>query len=148
MQRVHPGAAAVMPESELATPGAIREGDDRHLMQRCQTGEAAAFVALVLRFRRPVYGYLVRCGVESSVRDDLFQDIFLKIHRAAGVYQSERPLAPWIFTIVANTVRSHFRKMRLRRLVTPAPVDPQDPAASSEQIAEAHDVARQIERAL
>ena len=60
-------------------------------------------------YRRPVYSYLVRSGVADADRDDVFQGIFLKIHTAAGSYDPTRPLAPWLFTIVANSVRNHFR---------------------------------------
>ena len=53
--------------------------------------------------------YLVRAGVAEADRDDLFQAVFLRVHKAAGSYQPSRPLAPWLFTIVANVVRNHFR---------------------------------------
>ena len=33
---------------------------------------------LVLKHRAPVYNYLVRCGVDSASRDDLFQQIFIE----------------------------------------------------------------------
>ncbi len=93
--------------------------DERQLLLRHREGDAEAFAQLVAEYRAPVYSYLARCGIEREDRDDLFQDVFIKVHRAAGSYDPERPLHPWIFTIVSNTVRSHLRKRRVRQLVFP-----------------------------
>ena len=57
------------------------------LLQRHAGGDATAFPQLVAAYRRPVYSWLVRCGVRESDRDDLFQSVFLRLHRAAGQYR-------------------------------------------------------------
>jgi len=44
--------------------------------------------------------------------DDLMQEIFVKIHRHAGSLRDKDKLAPWIRTIVANTVADYYRKGR------------------------------------
>ena len=113
---------------------------DGNLIVRHRQGDETAFAELVAEYRAPVYSYLVRFGIASETRDDLFQDIFLKIHRAAGRYRTDRPLQPWLFTIVANTVRNHLRARRVRELVH-APAKPtQDPVseeADGERVAAA-----------
>ncbi len=91
--------------------------DERQLLLRHREGDAEAFAGLVTEYRAPVFSYLARCGVDPVDRDDLFQEVFIKIHRAAGRYDPERPLHPWVFTIVSNTVRSHLRKRRVRQLI-------------------------------
>ena len=96
--------------------------DERQLLPRHRRGDPEAFRELISAYRAPVYGYLVRCSVPLDVRDDIFQDIFFKVHVAATTYQPDRPLKPWIFTIVANTVRSFFRKRRVEALVYPEKV--------------------------
>ncbi len=95
-------------------------------------------------YRRPVYSYLVRSGVAEADRDDVFQGIFLKIHAAAETYDPARPLAPWLFTIVANSVRNHFRDRApagAPGAPTGAPIggppDPPDPNPGPERIASA-----------
>jgi RNA polymerase sigma-70 factor (ECF subfamily) len=80
----------------------------------------------------------------------VFQDIFIKVHRAAAQYQSERPLHPWLFTIVANTVRTHYRKRRVNEIVEIAfrersQGEPQDPAPDGERIAVARQTAAWLE---
>jgi RNA polymerase sigma-70 factor (ECF subfamily) len=91
--------------------------DERSLLLRHRDGERGAFAELVQRYRAPVYSYLTRCGVAVDDRDDLFQEIFIKVHRSAATYDESRPLHPWIFTIVANTVRTYMRRQRVRDLV-------------------------------
>ncbi len=83
--------------------------DERHWLPRHCRGDREAFTELMNAYQAPVYGYLVRCGVPPASRDDVFQEIFVKIHLAAASYQASRPLRPWLFTIAANSVRNHFR---------------------------------------
>ena len=98
--------------SDRATPD-----EERQLLVRHRNGDEAAFTELLAEYRAPVYSYLGRCGVTTTDRDDLFQEIFLRIHRSAHRYQDDRPLHPWVFTIVANAVRNHARRQRVRRIV-------------------------------
>jgi len=95
---------------------------ERVLLERHRRGDPDAFPALVAAFRAPVFGYLTRCGVASADRDDLFQEVFLRVHRAAGPNGTSElptgPVAPWLFTIAVNLVRSHFRKTTVRKIMT------------------------------
>ena len=90
---------------------------ERSWLPRHCRGDRHAFAALLGAYRRPVYSYLIRWGCSQDVADDMFQDIFLKIHAAAATYQPSRPLKPWIFTIVVNTVRNNFRAQSVRNVV-------------------------------
>ncbi|MBN1944634.1 MAG: RNA polymerase sigma factor [Bradymonadales bacterium] len=78
-------------------------------MIRHQEHDEQAFPALVKANAATVYGYLVRCGVAPADRDDLFQEIFTRVHRGAASYERSRPFKPWLLAITVNTVRSHFR---------------------------------------
>ena len=102
-------------------------------------------------YRRPVYSYLVRSGVAEADRDDVFQGIFLKIHAAAGSYDPARPLAPWLFTIVANSVRNHFRDRSPSDSPLDSaddPPDPPDPNPGPDCIASARQTLAWLEDAL
>ncbi len=108
------GRDGLEPSEAPHDPSPTGSGD---LLRLHLAGDEQAFPALVAEYRAPVYGYLVRCGIADEDRDDLFQDIFVKVHQAAASYQPERPLHPWLFTIVCNTVRTHLRRLKVRRLV-------------------------------
>lgn len=97
-------------------------GERGWLARHCY-GDKEAFPRLLEHYRRPVYNYLARCGLDTASRDDLFQDIFLKIHASADSYQSSQPLRPWIFTIAANAVRNYWRKTNaMLRVVSDEPL--------------------------
>jgi len=121
--------------------------DPREPLLRHREGDAEAFAVLVAEYRRPVYSYLIRCGVAETDRDDLFQSVFLKIHRAAAQYRAELPAHPWIFTIVANEVRTHLRRRRIRELVFAAPAahEPADPAPDGERAVAARETVAWLE---
>lgn len=95
----------VCPETALAS--------DSDVLRRFQQGDAQAFAMLLREYRAQVYGYLCRCGVPVGTRDDLFQEIFLKVNHAAARFDCQRAFRPWLFAIAVNAVRSHFRKPRL-----------------------------------
>ncbi len=124
--------------------------EERTWLARHRRGDTRAFPALMAAYRRPVYGYLVRSGVAQADRDDVFQGIFLKIHSAAGSYDAARPLAPWLFTIVANSVRNHFRDrpVPFRSAGNGDPPDAADPNPGPEHIATARETLAWLEQAL
>jgi RNA polymerase sigma-70 factor (ECF subfamily) len=139
--------------SELAseTPEERRDVvdlEERTWLARHRRGDASAFPALMAAYRRPVYSYLVRCGVAEADRDDVFQAIFLKIHVAAGSYDPARPLAPWLFTVVANSVRNHHRDRPRVSSLTGSEGDPPDPNPGPEHIASARETLAWLEGAL
>jgi RNA polymerase sigma-70 factor (ECF subfamily) len=122
--------------------------EERGWLPRHCRGDASAFPALLAAYRRPVYGYLVRCGVVHGDRDDLFQNIFLKIHAAAASYDPGRPLAPWLFAIVANMMRNHFRDRPAALASVEDTPDPPDPAPGPDHVAESRETVVWVEMAL
>lgn len=123
---------------------------ERSWLPRHCRGDRAAFPALMEAYRRPVYGYLTRCGLPAADRDDVFQTVFLKVHAAARSYDPSRPLAPWIFTIVANSVRNHLSVAATRAMGVDDPdLDRlHDPNPGPERIVQARDMVRRVEDAL
>jgi RNA polymerase sigma-70 factor (ECF subfamily) len=93
--------------SDLKTDFQERQWLSKHL-----AGDKNAFAELMSAYRKPIYSYLVRSGLDKNVRDDLFQDIFFKIHKSASSYNPSVRLSPWIFTIAVNTVRNHIRDQK------------------------------------
>lgn len=121
--------------------------DLRDPLRRHCDGDPEAFAVLVAEYRRPVYSYLLRCGVTAEDRDDLFQVIFLKIHRSTAQYQPERPSHPWIFTIVANEVRTYWRRRKVRALVFASleAHEPADPAPDGDRVVQARETVAWLE---
>lgn len=144
------GTRVMALEKRQAEPPVVNLEERGWLPRHCR-GDEAAFPALMGAYRRPVYSYLLRCGVRAADRDDLFQAIFLKIHAGARSYDPGRPLAPWIFTIVVNVVRNHFRDRAADPSHSPSDDVSQelaDPQPGPEQIARAREAVARLETAL
>jgi len=84
--------------------------EERRWLAKHLAGDKNAFAKLMQAYRRPIYSYLVRCRLNQATRDDLFQEIFLKVHKSAEQYNPSQPLSPWIFTIAVNTFRNYKRQ--------------------------------------
>ncbi len=103
-----------MTDQQVPAAAEVLDLEERNWLPRHCRGDGEAFGKLMRAYRVLVFTFLKRYGIDPASRDDLFQDIFLRIHLAAPSYRSSRPLRPWIVTIVLNAVRN-FRRDRFRR---------------------------------
>lgn len=136
--------------SDAQRPHEVSFPAEGQLLVRHRSGDGDAFTEFVERYRRPIYSYLVRCGVEEAARDDLFQEVFTNIHNAAVSYDPERPVKPWVFAIAANIVRSYYRTSRVREvgILMRTPPLGDETAPDSCQLAEARETAAWVEQAI
>jgi len=88
--------------------------NERSWLPRHCRGDQHAFIELLDTYRNLVYTFLYRYGIEPQNREDVFQDIFLKVHQAAGSYRPSEPLQPWLISIALNTVRNYRRTLGRR----------------------------------
>ena len=72
------------------------------------------------------------------------------MHQRARTYDPSRPLHPWLFTVVANAVRTYFRKQKRRLFffAGPLPEDVKDEAPDGEALASARETTDWLERAI
>ena len=101
-------------DDEEAPLAGVVDLNERNWLPRHRRGDTLAFNELLQAYRTLVFTLLVRYGIEAHNRDDLFQDIFFKVHKAAASYRPSEPLRPWLVSIVLNTVRN-FRRDSGRR---------------------------------
>lgn len=88
--------------------------EDEELMEEYKRGNMRAFEELYNRWERPIYFYIrLRNGV-ANITDDLFQEVFLRLHRARFVYDSSRPFKNWIFTIARNVLINEQKRFKAR----------------------------------
>lgn len=87
---------------------------DEILMAAYQAGSETAFRTLHDRHASSVYGFLVRRVGDAAIADDLYQETFLRVHRARATWDPERAFRPWLFGIVHHLLADHLRE-RARR---------------------------------
>jgi RNA polymerase sigma factor (sigma-70 family) len=54
--------------------------------------------------------YFHRLTRNPDLADDLAQEVFLKVVRAAGTYQAQERERAWVFRIAQNVLLDHYRK--------------------------------------
>jgi len=72
---------------------------DEVLMERYVGGDATAFDELFRRYEPRAFSYFFRRTGSRDRAQDLYQDLFLRIHRARDAYDSRRSFSPWFFQI-------------------------------------------------
>ncbi|MEZ4441547.1 MAG: RNA polymerase sigma factor [Polyangiaceae bacterium] len=63
-----------------------------------------------------VWRALRRLGVDESAAEDVFQEVFLVVHRRLHEFEGRSSLRTWIFGILLRVVRNHKRALGRRRL--------------------------------
>ena len=79
-------------------------------------GDAGAFAGLYDRHSRVAYSLAYRMMGERQAAEDLTQEAFLEVWRAAGSYRAERgSVRTWILSIVHNRAIDQLRSTASRR---------------------------------
>ena len=124
--------------------------DGRDLIAAHLQGDPGAFGALVDRHGPMVYAVVGRYGLGPAERDDVFQEVFVRVHRSAALYRPERPLKPWLVSIAVNAARTFLTRRRGRELSEDRPAAERlvDPAPDGARVAEARQATRLLAQAL
>lgn len=103
--------AAISQPVELA---AHRGAEDRRLASACAAGDTHAFETLYRRFGEKMKSIARNHLGSTSDAEDVVQEAFIKLHRAAATYTGEASLATWLYRILVNTCYDHLRRRRRR----------------------------------
>ena len=90
----------------------FRAVEDADLIRKARKGEVDAFNALISRWDKRVYNYLLRILGNREDALDLSQDVFLKAYQNLRKLEDPSRFAPWLFRIAHNEAYSLFRKRR------------------------------------
>lgn len=82
-------------------------------MQHYANGDFDAFEALYGRHKGRLYRYLHRQLIDTSLVDDLFQEVWGKVVSSASGYQASAKFNTWLYTIARNKVIDHIRHVRV-----------------------------------
>ena len=71
---------------------------DVSLLERCREGDAAAWEALVARYRRLVWSITLKYRLSDESREDVFQQVFTALVQHIDDVREEDALASWLST--------------------------------------------------
>jgi RNA polymerase sigma-70 factor (ECF subfamily) len=96
------------------------EAPDRELVDRLRRGDAAAFDRVYSTYHPRVFSFLLRLSGRRDTAEDLAQETWLKLAKAAPGLREDTTLAPFLFTVARNAFMSHRRwaMLDLSRIVT------------------------------
>jgi RNA polymerase sigma factor (sigma-70 family) len=87
---------------------------DQALVARAQSGDAAAFDDLVVKYSPRLYGLVYNMTSNHEDTNDMLQDVFAKAYRAIKGFRGKSSFYTWIHTIAVN-MTLNFLKKRGRR---------------------------------
>ncbi len=88
---------------------------DEELMQSYAEGDLEAFELLYSRHKSRLFGYLLGKLRDRTEAEEVFQTVFVKLHRTRIRYRAEIPFLPWFFTIARNALIDHLRRTQTRQ---------------------------------
>ncbi|MGA7161150.1 MAG: sigma-70 family RNA polymerase sigma factor [Bacteroidota bacterium] len=91
-----------------------RKSDDV-LITLFQSGEEEAFRYLVERYNQRVRNLIYSIFNESSVVDDIAQEVFIRVYEALPRFRFESSFYTWLYRITVNKSRDELRKKRARK---------------------------------
>src|SRR5215469_13626531 len=103
--------------SNEATPqaGTGRPGlSDERLMLAFTQGSSEAFTELFHRYKQPVYGFFCRRVSDPANADELTQETFFALLRAATRYEPRALFRTFLYAIGFKILRAHRRKAAFR----------------------------------
>lgn len=84
---------------------------DRELMERIVRGESDSFATLYGRYERPLFNFLLRVTRHRALAEDLLQETFTRVWRAARTWDPGRgPARAWMYKIALNAARSELAR--------------------------------------
>jgi RNA polymerase sigma factor (sigma-70 family) len=87
--------------------------DDRTLVSRVLTGDTQAFMLLIKQHERLVAHMVGRLVKSEEDREELCQDVFLRVYEKLGDFGFQSKLSTWIATIAYRHAINHLRKKKM-----------------------------------
>jgi RNA polymerase sigma-70 factor (ECF subfamily) len=63
---------------------------------------------------------------DSSVTDDILQEVFIKAHSQIGSLKDRGKIVPWLYQIARNQIVDHFRSMKRTQFLANATIEADD----------------------
>lgn len=87
---------------------------DEQLMLAFSKGSSEAFTELFSRYKQPIYGFFRRRVPEAHHAEELAQETFLALLRAATRYEPRALFRTYLYAIGLKILRAHRRKTAFR----------------------------------
>lgn len=95
----------------------MRADPDAELMARVKNGDMTAFHALFDKHKQAVVGFCFRYCGQRAISEELAQEVFLRVFRAAKRYQPKARFSTWLYRIATNVCLNELRRYEYRQQI-------------------------------
>jgi len=81
-------------------------------------GDSRAFELLVARHQKTAYNLALRFLGEPDDAEDIVQEVFIRIYKAAGTYSPDAKFTTWLYTIIKNLCFNVLRQRKQAAIVS------------------------------
>jgi RNA polymerase sigma-70 factor (ECF subfamily) len=122
---------------------------DAELMARTRAGDRDAFAWIVDRHKDRLVNYLTHLSGNRDRAEEFAQEAFVRLYTKAHQYNEEGKLAPYLFRIATNLVRSdNGRIRRWQKLFLLNPASSHSPEPSPLALLSQRELAEKVSEAL
>jgi RNA polymerase sigma-70 factor (ECF subfamily) len=86
--------------------------EENAVIRKCLAGESEQFAVLVDRYKDMAYNIAFRMLGDADAAKDMAQEGFIAAYHALGDFKSNSRFSSWLYRIVVNKCRDHFRAAR------------------------------------
>jgi RNA polymerase sigma-70 factor (ECF subfamily) len=140
--QAHSQPPLVQTEGE-PTAGAGPEPPSREQLERVRARDPEALGAFFDRYFDFVFGFVLRLLGDRSAAEDVTQDVFYKIHRAADQLDAGRDPRAWVIAIARNACRDRWRSGAYRMARRSASIE-DDPVTAGRLTSGTNDPERDV----
>jgi RNA polymerase sigma-70 factor (ECF subfamily) len=115
--------------SGFTTAGA--ENSDEQLMIAFSRGSTDAFSELFTRYKQPLFGFFWRRVADRAQAEELTQETFIAVIRAAPRYEPSARFRTYLYAIALKILLAYRRKTAFRATFLGSPAEHAEPSAES-----------------
>lgn len=86
--------------------------NERNLVDRILAGDGDAFARFIDKYKALVVHIVYRLVLNLDDRDDICQEVFMKIYRSLAGFRFESKVSTWVARVAYNTCMNHLDKKR------------------------------------
>jgi len=75
------------------------------------------FIQIYADYKENVWKLVSRYVSPQQDKEDLFQEVFLKIHKALPKFRGEASLLTWIYRVTVNTALNYLKKQKRYKMI-------------------------------
>jgi len=87
--------------------------ETKELVKKVQLGDQQSFKLLIEQYQKLAFSIVYRMVLNETDREDLCQDIFVKVYKNLSSFTFSAKLSTWIARIAVNTCINHLKKKKV-----------------------------------